>query len=242
LQAPGLDGHTPPLTRVEEIAAHYVKAILSVQPQGPYFLGGHSFGSSVAFEVAYQLEQLGHPVALLAALDNPAPFASNEVLPCTYWSEAQWTDVIARLIERMFAVDIALPYTLLVNRSTEEQLALLLQRLQAAGILPPKAEVAQVRGFIQVFKANTLAQYSPRGRISAPVALFRAEVFRSEDVDTRLTEELNADPDWGWKRYTIGPVAVFRVPGDHLTMLAAPHVDALARVLRPCISTPLKIE
>jgi amino acid adenylation domain-containing protein len=237
LQARGLDGQTPPLTRVEEMASHYVKAILSVQPEGPYFLGGHSFGSSVAFEVAYQLEQRGQPVALLAAFDNPAPFSSDDVLPCASWSEAQWTDSIARLVERMFVVDLALPYSHLANRSAEEQLELLLRRLQAVGILPPEAEVAQVRGFVQVFKANTLARYTPHGKLSAPVSLFRAEVFRREDVDGRMTKELSADPAWGWRHQTRGPVTVYRVPGDHLTMLAAPQVDGLAHLLRSSLAT-----
>ena len=236
LQAPGLDGRTPPLTRLEDMASHYVKAILSVQPKGPYLLGGHSFGSNVAFEVAYQLEQRGQTVALLAAFDNPAPFASDAVLPCASWSEAQWTESIAGLVERMFAVDMALPYSLLVKRSAEEQLELLLRRLQATGILPSEAELAQVRGFVQVFKANTLARYSPRGQLSAPVSLFRAEVFRREDVDGRMTKELSADPAWGWRQHTRGPVTVYRVPGDHLSMLAAPQVDGVAHLLRSCLS------
>ena len=239
LQARGLDGQTPPPPRVEEMASHYVEAILSVQPKGPYLLGGHSFGGGVAFEVAYQLEQRGQPIALLAVFDNPAPFSSNDVLPCANWSDAQWTEGIAKLVERMFAVDMALPFTLLTNRSVEEQLELLLRRLQATGILPAEAEVAQVRGFVQVFKANTLARYTPRGKISAPVSLFRAEVFRREDVDGRMTEELNEDPAWGWGAHTRGPVTIHRVPGDHLTMLAAPHVNRLAYLLRSCLSTHL---
>lgn len=35
----------------------------SVQPKGPYFLGGWSFGGWVAFEMAQQLQNSGEEVA-----------------------------------------------------------------------------------------------------------------------------------------------------------------------------------
>ena len=40
LQPQGLDGETPPLKSIEEIATQYIQAIQTVQPTGPYFLAG----------------------------------------------------------------------------------------------------------------------------------------------------------------------------------------------------------
>ena len=51
----GLDGREPYHTHVEDMAAHYVQAIVQAQPQGPYHLVGYSFGGAVALEVAQQL-------------------------------------------------------------------------------------------------------------------------------------------------------------------------------------------
>jgi surfactin family lipopeptide synthetase A len=70
LQAQGLDGRVKPHTRVEDMAAHYVKEVRSVQPEGPYFLGGLSFGGAVAFEMARQLQAEGQEVGLLALFDT----------------------------------------------------------------------------------------------------------------------------------------------------------------------------
>jgi aspartate racemase len=70
LQAQGLDGKQSCLTRVEDMAAHYLEAIRTIQPQGPYLLGGLSFGGTVAFEMARQLQAKGEQVALLALLDT----------------------------------------------------------------------------------------------------------------------------------------------------------------------------
>ena len=70
LQAQGLDGGCPPLTRIEDMAAQYVKEIHRVQPHGPYFLGGYCAGGTIAYEVAQQLQAEGEQVGLLALFDT----------------------------------------------------------------------------------------------------------------------------------------------------------------------------
>ncbi len=72
-QAQGLFGHTPPHTRVEEMAAHYIREMKTVQAQGPYFLAGFCFGAILAFEMAQQLRRQGEQVAFLASFDGPSP-------------------------------------------------------------------------------------------------------------------------------------------------------------------------
>jgi len=70
LQAQGLDGKRPCHRRVEEMAAHYIEEIRRVQPEGPYYLGGLSFGGAVAFEMARQLRAQNQEVALIALFDT----------------------------------------------------------------------------------------------------------------------------------------------------------------------------
>jgi thioesterase domain-containing protein/acyl carrier protein len=70
LQCPGLDGSCPPLTKIEDMAALYVKEIRKKQPRGPYFLGGYCMGGTVAYEVAQQIQAQGEQVALLALFDT----------------------------------------------------------------------------------------------------------------------------------------------------------------------------
>src|SRR5581483_10772790 len=52
LQAQGLDGETDFECRFEDIAAHYVQEIQTVQPEGPYYLGGYCLGGTLALEMA----------------------------------------------------------------------------------------------------------------------------------------------------------------------------------------------
>ncbi|MGC2273092.1 MAG: amino acid adenylation domain-containing protein [Candidatus Sulfotelmatobacter sp.] len=70
LQAKGLDGKLACPTSVEEMAADYIREVQQVQPEGPYFLGGYSFGGMVALEMAQQLRSRGREVALVALLDT----------------------------------------------------------------------------------------------------------------------------------------------------------------------------
>ncbi len=73
LQAQGLDGRTDVLATVEEMAAHYVAEVRSVQPTGPYLLAGMCMGGLVAFEMAQQLHASGETVAFLGVIDSPGP-------------------------------------------------------------------------------------------------------------------------------------------------------------------------
>ncbi|MBD2019655.1 amino acid adenylation domain-containing protein, partial [Leptolyngbya sp. FACHB-36] len=78
LQPIGLDAKQQPLTRIEDMAAQYIQAVQTIQPRGPYLLGGWSFGGLVAFEMAQQLQQAGESVALLAIIDTLAPIPANQ--------------------------------------------------------------------------------------------------------------------------------------------------------------------
>jgi thioesterase domain-containing protein len=79
LQPPGEGGVPSPIARIEELAARYVAAVRSVQPEGPYALGGYSMGGLVAFEAARQLDALGQRVALLALLDTLYPAGAAQL-------------------------------------------------------------------------------------------------------------------------------------------------------------------
>lgn len=73
LQAQGLDGESPVLTSVEQMASHYLVELRDVQPSGPYLLAGMCMGGLVAFEMAQQLRAAGEEVLFLGVIDSPGP-------------------------------------------------------------------------------------------------------------------------------------------------------------------------
>ncbi len=70
LQPRGLDGKQPCMTSVAEMAESYLREIRRVQPEGPYRIGGYSFGGLVAYEMAQQLRAQDQDVSLLALFDT----------------------------------------------------------------------------------------------------------------------------------------------------------------------------
>jgi thioesterase domain-containing protein len=57
---------------IEGIAAAYIKSIRTVQPEGPYLLGGFCAGGLIAYEVAQQLRAEGQDVKQLVLIDPMA--------------------------------------------------------------------------------------------------------------------------------------------------------------------------
>ncbi|MCZ0990622.1 alpha/beta fold hydrolase [Streptomyces diastatochromogenes] len=82
IQARGFDGVTPRATSIEDMVEDYVRQVRDVQPNGPYYLLGWSFGGTLAHAMAAELQRRGEEVALLALLDSaPAShFADLELL------------------------------------------------------------------------------------------------------------------------------------------------------------------
>ena len=53
---------------LKEMAALYIGEMMTLQPQGPYHLGGHCYGAELAFEMAQQLRARNERTALLAII------------------------------------------------------------------------------------------------------------------------------------------------------------------------------
>jgi polyketide synthase PksN len=71
IQARGWMTDCSPLYGVQRIASYYVHIVQSVQPEGPYDLGGYSLGGIFAYEVTRQLQELGQVVNTIVLLDTP---------------------------------------------------------------------------------------------------------------------------------------------------------------------------
>ena len=65
---------------IAQLARQNASDIVKVQPQGPYLLGGHSYGGAVAMEVAMVLESWGHEVG--AVLVRTQTLAAGVMCMC----------------------------------------------------------------------------------------------------------------------------------------------------------------
>jgi amino acid adenylation domain-containing protein/non-ribosomal peptide synthase protein (TIGR01720 family) len=235
LQALGLDGESTPHTSVEEMATHYIQAIQSVQTEGPYFLGGHSLGGMVAFEMACQLQKLGHKVALLALLDCGAPENIDNidtVQQNVEIDDADWLNEIGFLFEQFYGKSLEISYEILQSLTPDTQLQYFQERLQMANLLPAGIGIKQLRGLIQVYKTNMQIVYTTQNIYENKITCFISS--ETEDVSSENSESLE-DTRLDWDNFSTKPLDIYVVPGNHATMLNEPNVQVLAEKLRTCI-------
>ena len=220
LQSPGLNGEQEPLTRIEDMAAHYIEALQTIQSQGPYQIGGWSLGGVVAFEMAQQLHSSGHEVAMLALIDSYAPIAISRSEKI---DEAMLVASLTRDLSGLFGKELLVSVDELQQLQPEEQLNHILEQAKMLNILPPEIGLQQMRQLLRVFKANLQAMYRyiPQpypGRIT----LFCA----SEQI-----VEVTQDQTQGWGELTTVGIETHKIPGDHYSIIREPQVQVLAKQL-----------
>ncbi|NLG49316.1 MAG: amino acid adenylation domain-containing protein, partial [Chloroflexi bacterium] len=211
LQAQGLEADRPLLNRIEDMAAHYVGEMRSVQPAGPYYVGSWSMGVVIALEMAQQLVAQGEQVALLAMLDQGPDIPGPEL-----HDEAEY-------LQAFFGKQVSLSLDVLRQMTPDDQVAYVLEKLREAKWVSPDITLSQFRHFVYLLKSHAQAwrQYEPKvypGRIT---------VFRTKHQPPECSQE----PDLGWGRLAAGGVDIEQVRGDHNSMLHPPHVRSFAKKL-----------
>ncbi len=160
LRSLGTDADELPFQTMADIAAHDIKSIQAVQPHGPYFLGGHSFGGKVAFEMAQQLRSQGEEVSFLAMMDIQVGIPEPEK-DAISWDMTQCLANLASIYNGILGKDLGVQSETLQLLDADEQLDYFRMVLKMAGQPLPSQAIARERAdlqrLIEVYKANTQA-------------------------------------------------------------------------------------
>jgi acyl-CoA synthetase (AMP-forming)/AMP-acid ligase II/thioesterase domain-containing protein/acyl carrier protein len=208
LHARGLDGISPPYTRIEEMAAAYLEEIKTEAPTGPYFFCGYSFGGMVALEMAHRLRKAGEPVALVAALD--ARFMSvppgRGALGLSRAGEAAARRIryhVARAVRCGIGTELRLVAAGAVGRMKAPSL-----QDSAAGGGPQVHGAGPGDEVVERTNRYAARQYVPPF-YPHPVTLIVANDEAPEHRYDRI---------WVWNRVTGGRLDISFAPGDHTTL------------------------
>lgn len=229
LRSLGLEEDVEPLTTIEEIAACHIQWIKTIQPEGKYFIAGHSFGGKVAFEIAHQLIQQGEEVAELVLMDIPATIPETEK-DAANWSNGKYLSQIASIYGGALGRDLQIHADTLEHLNLDEQLSYAVRQFQRVGQNLPQSQMTRI---LQVYKANTQAhtQYIAREIDGVSVTLLRAKQLSPNNDFLPDEAATFADPTWGWRDLTRQPLEFHLVPGNHFTMMKEPQVKSLAQHL-----------
>jgi amino acid adenylation domain-containing protein len=212
--------------RVDELADHYIQQMRTLQPEGPYYLAGVSFGGLVAFEIARRLVDQGQKVALLALLDTRLSTVLQRFPP---------SEKLAKHLKNVLQTGpVYLADRLnqwLLGRwqqySTQVSLTVLRTQLKLYQSLGRSLSTDLEDYFHMEQNEESARLYIP-ATYSGKLTLFRA-------VDQQNPKNYTEDPEFGWRRYARGGVEIHDVPGTHLGMLQVPYVVVLASKLQACI-------
>jgi thioesterase domain-containing protein/acyl carrier protein len=209
LQPLGLNGEEAPYTRAEDMAAHFIREMQGIQPQGPYLLTGTCFGGMVAVEMARQLQAQGQRVAFLALFDTPFPNP-------TLWSKIRWHLLSLGKLEPSEMTNYILERV--KRRAAKVVGRFYIKRKQ---VMP-----AHVRDlYAQAGVAQAVNTYIPQ-QYQGKITLFSAEGgLVSSNAKNR-----------GWHSIATNGVDVYTVPGEHGTMMSEPHVHVLVRQFQACLA------
>ncbi len=221
LQPQGLDGKQPPLTRIEDMASHYIQEIQTIQPHGPYFIGGYSFGGIVAFEMAQQLQRQGEKVGFIVMIDTLVPGYQKR------------SPFLTRVFLHLYNV-LQLGPAYLKQKAqgwSKQGKYHLTQRykrhLDVVHHLPNTDE------HLEVIDANVQAREEYVFQVySGPITLLRT---KDRDRDDEVVG-MQYDPQFGWGNVVVGGIDIHYVPGSHLSLLKEPHVRVLAEKLQACLT------
>jgi len=220
VQAQGLDGREPPWQSVEEMAAHYVQEIRSLQPEGPYYLGGFSSGGVWAFEIAQQLHARGEKVALLAMFDTGRP-NYGRLLPIVERVRLH----LARM--RPLTTKRKLSYLLARADTVWNRLKEAATRLARWGLLKTRMPLPLAFRGVESATSMAYAGYTPRV-YPARVTLFRA-------TQHTLFPHYVRDPQSGWGELAAGGLEIHEVCATHTDILSEPYVQITAEKLTLCL-------
>jgi thioesterase domain-containing protein len=224
----------PELRSIEEMASRYVNEICSLQPEGPYYLGGYCFGGNVAFEMARQFQERGEQVALLALFESMPFHSSYDKIP--WWRPGFYKRFFTNffyVIDDLLKLKPALRQELMkrrfrvigrkvislfkINQPVERQFDLE-AILDTAQI--PENELSLWRTHLQAVEEFATKPYSGR-----------ATLFRTR----RQPLFCSFEHSYGWNQFSLDGVEVKIIPGSHESIFTEPNVRRLASEVEECL-------
>ncbi|BAY08431.1 alpha/beta fold hydrolase [Calothrix sp. NIES-2098] len=231
LQPIGLDGKQPLHTRIEDMAAEYIQQIQTIQPQGPYFLGGYSFGGIVAFEMAQQLRSQGEEIALLAMFDSFVP-GSDRRLPLIERIAEHYQNLVnigpSYLWQRVGVWNNLLKENFHKGKYHLKHKSQRYLNLSQNYLRHVSQQLSQTDPHIEIINVNTQASRE----YSFPTYPGRVVLLRTEDQNRFDATGIEYDPLLGWGEIVTGSLEMENIPGSHFTLFNEPYVEILAEKLQ----------
>jgi thioesterase domain-containing protein len=223
VQAEGLHSGRASFVSLPEMAEYYIREIRSVQPSGPYFIGGFSGGGLLAYEMAQQLSAAGERIQFLALFDSYVEVAGGYWLKSFSSRRALRMSLLALRANWQMTRKHGLSYVV-GWKAKNANINLRIMLWQLTGKLFAKTRSGR---HLRASLLNPAAAFTYAIRVyvpkpySGPAVLFRAPSSGFEN--SGLSE--------GWKNYITGNLEIQVIEGLHQDIFREPHIGRLAEQL-----------
>ncbi len=201
------DTHQRGYTQLEDIAAACITAIRTIQPVGPYRLGGYSAGSAVAYEMARQLQEQGETVELLVIMDlTPTDVKDiNQIKPRRAIGE------MVRVLSAAFA-----EFTLEEGDQKHDRHLLIKEQLQflkrlwlfiTKVVLPGQKAIRTAQASMINYR---LKPYSGDAKVFL--------TYERTEQTKGINDEIKSTTG-GWEEFIQGNLESYPMPGDHFNLM-----------------------
>jgi acyl-CoA synthetase (AMP-forming)/AMP-acid ligase II/thioesterase domain-containing protein len=200
---------------IERVARRYVAEMKTIQPEGPYRIGGYCFGALVAFEMARFLAGQGERVAFLALIDSYSPDGARLLStgPARAWLYS-FVDQARRMRPLLSYISHLPP-----DQRRDHLLGLLKRQACALrSVISPEPGIRRGYDALPGREDDWEWQYSP-GKYPGSAVLFRA---------SRTPLGFEEDIAMGWNRFIEGTLEIERIQGYHRSLIFEPSCRRLA--------------
>jgi amino acid adenylation domain-containing protein len=205
---------------IEEMAAHYIQAIIKINPNGPYAIAGFSFGGIVAFEMARQLKEQGKTVSIIALLDT---YVDSSYVKSSSYSKkvAKYYDRTRRRLHVLKEICMGWQNAKLYFKNKKKYIEE--QYLDKNNELTAEEAIAHQEFIIANQKVSTIVN-----RYHLKPQDLEVHLFRAKDDDTYKLDPTHL----GWKGIALKGLHIHDIPGVHIDIVAPPNDKILADMLQ----------
>ncbi|MEJ5103705.1 amino acid adenylation domain-containing protein [Chryseobacterium sp. MYb328] len=196
---------------VVKMAAAYIKDMKSVQPEGPYCIGGWSFGGIISFEMARQLELMGEKVEDLFLIDS-----------YFHSSGYQLENVHETEVFEKFLKDLSFQKGgQLIKGSTMQQM---LDEAVEMKLFPAEITMETVQKLLEMFRNNCVAysHYKALSPVNSNTHILVAtdRSFIGSERDAKA-----------WEAWLTGTYTYYELEGDHFTIFEGNSLKKLVEIV-----------
>jgi thioesterase domain-containing protein len=252
IQDPGLYTDRDPHGTLEEMAAEYIETIRTVQPEGPYRIGGWSGGGLIAYEIAQQLVRAGEEVSRLVLVcvsirtpNKPTNRPLRDRIQIRKYklqvAFAAFTKAIPYIRDGIYLVT-SMGRDMRARREKKQSVFGYFWKLWIGFIWhywlksADMARIASRNDRILLFRQPRFRRLVYMiGAHTKPFSRYIPEPYPGRVVLFRTAEQGEA-PTLGWRFIARKGVEVHKIPGTHIGCLQRPYVEVLAEELRAVLA------